>query len=516
MVLLLVGLIAGQAGIGATAYFTDAEPNAGNTFEAWVSSQWVQTTQLDFEAGVLNQVDTSSSPGNVKLATTSNWYNTNWQYRRAITIDHTKVDNVANPSSTYADFPVLVYATGLSNIKADGADIRFTSSDGTSELPREIERYSSGTLYAWVKVTLTKDAGDTSNDVIYMYYGNTAATEPAPGSTYGSQNVWGSNHKGVWHLKEDPSGTAPQMKDSTTNGNNGTSGGSMTSGDQVAGKIDGSLYFDGSNHYVQVNDSASLRIGSAITVSAWIYPYSVATGSHRIISKWTPSNQEYILYLSGTEVGVGIKTGYGVTSGANLAINTWYHLEMVWSGSNTITVYKNGSLLQNVTITPGTTGTSSPLVFAKHGSLSSEYFNGIIDETRVSMTNESANWIKTCYNNQIDPGSFYNVGTQENKYLSPGSIASDVLDTIVAGAKWDALFWDETLPSNTDITFEVRASDTLFAKNATTPNWIDLGLANSPITSGLPSGRYMQWRATLTTSDTSKTPTLQEVTIDYY
>ena len=34
MVLLLVGLIASQAGIGAAAYFTDAEPNAGNTFEA--------------------------------------------------------------------------------------------------------------------------------------------------------------------------------------------------------------------------------------------------------------------------------------------------------------------------------------------------------------------------------------------------------------------------------------------------------------------------------------------------
>ena len=38
MVLLLAGLIAGQAGIGATAHFTDAEPNAGNTFGAsWES-----------------------------------------------------------------------------------------------------------------------------------------------------------------------------------------------------------------------------------------------------------------------------------------------------------------------------------------------------------------------------------------------------------------------------------------------------------------------------------------------
>jgi len=40
MVLLLVGLIACQAGIGAAAYFTDAEPNAGNTFGASWESLW--------------------------------------------------------------------------------------------------------------------------------------------------------------------------------------------------------------------------------------------------------------------------------------------------------------------------------------------------------------------------------------------------------------------------------------------------------------------------------------------
>ncbi len=137
------------------------------------------------------------------------WYNEDWQCRREITIDHTKVEDVASPETTYADFPVLVYATGLSGAKADGADIRFTESDGITELPREIESYSSGTLYAWVKVNLTKDSGDSEDDVIYMYYGNDAATEPDLDSPYGAQNVWETNYKGVWHLSEDPSGTVP-------------------------------------------------------------------------------------------------------------------------------------------------------------------------------------------------------------------------------------------------------------------------------------------------------------------
>jgi hypothetical protein len=100
-------------------------------------------------------------------------------------------------------------------------------------------------------------------------------------------------------------------------------------------------------------------------------------------------------------------------------------------------------------------------------------------------------------------------------YVSTGTIASQVLNTGVAGARWDALFWDETLESGTNITFHVRASNTSFAQDAGSPSWISVG-ETSPVTSGLPSGRYMQWQATLTTSDTSQTPTLHEVRVYHY
>jgi len=102
----------------------------------------------------------------------------------------------------------------------------------------------------------------------------------------------------------------------------------------------------------------------------------------------------------------------------------------------------------------------------------------------------------------------------QSVYVSSGTIASQVLNTGVDGARWDALFWDETRPSNTDITFEVRANDTPFAKDAASPSWTPVG-GDSPVTSGLPPGRYMQWQATLTTSDPSQTPTLHEVRVYY-
>ncbi|RJS69191.1 hypothetical protein CW714_08950, partial [Methanophagales archaeon] len=99
-------------------------------------------------------------------------------------------------------------------------------------------------------------------------------------------------------------------------------------------------------------------------------------------------------------------------------------------------------------------------------------------------------------------------------YASSGTLASQVLDTGAAGANWTELNWSETLEADTDITFEVRASDTSFAKDASTPSWTSVGGA-SPVTSELPSGRYVQWRATLSTSNNSKTPTLHDVTVSY-
>jgi hypothetical protein len=100
-------------------------------------------------------------------------------------------------------------------------------------------------------------------------------------------------------------------------------------------------------------------------------------------------------------------------------------------------------------------------------------------------------------------------------YYVSGTLASQVFDTGISGATWGTLLWDESLPANTDITFAVRASDTLFLKDDGTPSWTSVG-GTSPVTSGLPSGRYMQWRATLTTTDNTATPTLSEVRIYYH
>lgn len=68
-----LGVILLASSIGATSgSFVDLESSSGNSFTAWTSECWTQTNQTDFGAGVLNNVDTSSSPGNVLLSLISN------------------------------------------------------------------------------------------------------------------------------------------------------------------------------------------------------------------------------------------------------------------------------------------------------------------------------------------------------------------------------------------------------------------------------------------------------------
>src|SRR5262249_8658568 len=109
------------------------------------------------------------------ISSTGAWYNTSWPYRKAITIDHTKVSG----SSSLSSFPLLVSVTdaNLKTVangggvgKSDGTDILFTSSDGTTKLDHEIESYnaSTGQFIGWVRIPALSPTADT---VIYAYYG---------------------------------------------------------------------------------------------------------------------------------------------------------------------------------------------------------------------------------------------------------------------------------------------------------------------------------------------------------
>jgi hypothetical protein len=424
MVLLLVGLIAGQAGIGATAYFTDAELNANNTFQAWVSSQWVQTTQGDFEAGVLNNTDTSSSAGDVKLPAKSDWYNTSWSRKAPITIN--------NAGSGLTAYQVKVNVTYDSDMKPNFDDIRFTDADGSTLLSHWRESYTASTsAIFWVKVP----AVPSGSKAIYMYYGNAAASSASDGTAtfVFFDDFSGDLSKWNVHIDTDVAITS--------------SYGNPAPCLEISGGFTSSPY-----GFAAIGSDATYSTFQNGIIEADIYPatealpeivfrgnYSANTGYK---GRWdcrsgTESPWMKPPYSGWAAFGTAV-TRFGIA-------NQWQKAKLVINGS-TFWIYSNDSLKSTATDTqysePGEIG------LANHYGTYARF-----DNVRVRK--------------YASPEPTTSVGSEQGMYVSSGTIASQVFDTEVAGARWDALFWDEILPSNTDITFEVRASNTSFAKNAT-------------------------------------------------
>lgn len=381
----------------------------GNTFASVHANPYLQprgtitTSQIALYSGTTGDSTIYTNSTSATVTVQPSWYDPGWGYRRRITVDHTKVQ------ASLTAFPVLISLSSDSDLssraQSSGNDILFTASNGTTKLSHEIEKYNSstGALVAWVKTDLSNLA-DTD---VYMYYGNSSV-----GSQQDARNVWDSNFKGVWHLKEDPFGAAPQMKDSTSNGNNGTSSGSMTTSDQVTGEIDGSLDFDGSNDEATCGNAASLQITTEITIEAWAKT-SVTSAVKGMVNKETSSYVGYQLRKHSDNhyrfaTGNPTTLNQYVTSNLAYTDSNWHCIVGVRrSGTNYL--YIDG-VQQTATSTGAITDSGANFDIGRaYSNYNGYWWTGGIDEVRVSNVGRDASWIGTCYNNQNSPSTFYSV-----------------------------------------------------------------------------------------------------------
>jgi hypothetical protein len=83
--------------------------------------------------------------------------------------------------------------------------------------------------------------------------------------------------------------------------------------------------------------------------------------------------------------------------------------------ATTVSFYVNGVQTANTSV-------STPLAVTNHFTVGNEldasnrpyrYFNGFIDDVRISNAARSADWIRTEYNNQVLPSTFYTVGGEQ-------------------------------------------------------------------------------------------------------
>ncbi|MBI2577530.1 MAG: fibronectin type III domain-containing protein, partial [Candidatus Wildermuthbacteria bacterium] len=104
-------------------------------------------------------------------------------------------------------------------------------------------------------------------------------------------------------------------------------------------------------------------------------------------------------------------------------------------------------------------------------------------------------------------------------YAATGTITSSAIDT-TANIEFTTISWTETLPANTDITIQLAHStdnstwsDYLGPDGTTGTSFTTSSGEN--IASAFDGKRYIKYKATFTTSDTSATSTLSDITIAY-
>lgn len=356
------------------------------------------------------------------------WYSSGgtWGYRKMIVIDRTKVAT----TTSFTNFPMLfsvvdpdlkLVANGGKVASSTGKDILFTSSDGTTKLDHEIERYSSttGETIMWVEIPTLSATVDT---VIYVYFGNASASDQT-----NTTGTWNSNYKVVLHL---PNGTTISGTDSTSNGNNGTN----TSGTAAVGKMGGGVDFPGTApQKIEINSSLWTLAGSTYTVSMWVKAVSF---SETVL--FDAANGTGVDYLQiGSPIGVNVSFGGSYRTYNNTRVSAG-----VW---NYITVTQNGDLYVNGVLQAATGGfvndpSNSGVMYIGKLDFSPTYsLWGSIDEFRVSNVVRSAGWIRTEYNNQSDPSSFYAYGGTD---VQTRNVAGVKLNQSVSGAaSWYNSSW---------------------------------------------------------------------------
>jgi hypothetical protein len=191
------------------------------------------------------------------------------------------------------------------------------------------------------------------------------------------------------------------VADVSGNNNNGTVSNAVgTSG----GKYGGALSFNGTSARVNVPNTASLQLSSAMTLEAWVRPAVVSNAWRDVVYK---GDDNY--YLEATSTGGSRPVGGGIIGGASVEIrgspalttNAWAHLALTYDGA-ALRLYVNGTQVSSTTKT-GTIRTSTNQLQIGSDSIHGQYFSGLIDEVRIFNIARTQAQIQSDMNTALTP-----------------------------------------------------------------------------------------------------------------
>lgn len=353
-----------------------------------------------------------------------------WGKRIKITVDSGDIDG------DLTHFPLMVHlsaACGIAaafdaspifdEVGASSQKIAVTKDDEVTEIYVEVEYWDSGSEEAilWVSKSdlVIANASDTD---LYIYYDSTHADNTdyiglcADGSA-ATHAVWDANFKGVFHLRDVTTST---ILDSTSNNNDGTKKGANEP-QEVTGahSIGKGQDFDGGDDEIDHGNDTTLRITPTLTLEAWVRFDALETVLIGYAGIWDTGagKRSYSFYTGSTAADKHMRfvasddgtwnAGHRceVLETGNYAIDTWYQYTVTFN-SGSPKMYRDGADVTNVALDQITTIDQDTANFMIGCHLTSgnpqRWFNGKMDEVRVSDIVRSAEYIKACYECQRD------------------------------------------------------------------------------------------------------------------
>lgn len=322
--------------------------------------------------------------------------------------------------STLANFPVLVRIPSqqAKECRADGADIQFTSSDGATVYPHEIDVWNpDGESTVWVKLPKLKQ-GTT----FIMKWGDAAYT----GAEQEKGAVWdAAGYAAVWHMTEE-SGNVANMTSKT-----GVDGASLDAVPAGALKANSKRHTaneapigyarftgakqDSSDHkrsraYLKVADYSNLELGGNFLISGWYYmteyknggeDWNSTTRNARIFSRKT-----YWDSIGGFDLGLHDssdtkffmrgkdKEPYAAFTDTPSAKQKWVHVAFLYDGSS-VTAYFNGGATKKTGTATAADDVALPLGIGSNVNAeenNDKYLAGSFDEVRLMQATPGANY----------------------------------------------------------------------------------------------------------------------------
>ena len=325
------------------------------------------------------------------------WWDVAWDHYRTVKIDHDYIE------TDLEYFPILLELSDTigDSCQADGDDIRFVKTDNLTEYFYEIEYWvDNSPRIVWVNVSYLTSLTD---EVFLMYYGNAAATDnehPA--------DTWNDQYIGVWHMNS----TVLNVIDSTGNiFNNGTKEGAAQPA-EVVGKFGFCQDFEsGTTDWISVANEASLHPVD-MTLEYWACPETVANSGIVSMNSDAALTNSYVSYC----VAVGGKyDSYILDDNVGVNRHMIYH-NTTWDAScdscaNILTPAGIAVVgrwshisLRYYDFTNGLGGVAN-MGFGL-GKWWGQYFDGKIDEIRISNVIRNTSWLNLTHwvqNQSLDP-----------------------------------------------------------------------------------------------------------------